>query len=76
MPIEEVKRIGARGKDRAGMAMVKIGNMNGKKEIMEKRKRPKGREERIEDNLIWRERKMMWNLETIARREEREGRRT
>lgn len=47
-----MKRVGARGKDRAEMAMVKIGNMNGKKKIMEKRKRPKGRKEKIEDNLI------------------------
>ncbi|KMQ93503.1 hypothetical protein RF55_6394 [Lasius niger] len=75
-PMGEVKRIGRREKDKAGMALIKIGNMDIKKEIMEKRKRLKGREERIEDDLTWRERKMMWNLGLIARKEEREGKRT
>ncbi|KMQ86812.1 hypothetical protein RF55_14089 [Lasius niger] len=65
-----------RRKDRAGMALVKIGNWDIKKEIMEKRKKLKGREERIEDDWTWKERKMMWNLVLIAKKREREGKRT
>ncbi|KMQ83482.1 hypothetical protein RF55_19928 [Lasius niger] len=75
-PVEEVKRIGMRRKDRARMALVKIGNWDIKKEIMEKRIRLKGREERIEDDWTWKERKMMWNLGLIAKKQEREGKRT
>lgn len=33
----------------------------------------RGREERIEEGLTWREKKMMWRLKEIAGREEREG---
>lgn len=42
---------------------------------MIKKKKLKGRKERIEDDLIWEERKIKWRLNEIAREEEgREGR--
>lgn len=43
----------------------------GKKEIMRKKSRLKGRKKIIGDNLIWRERRMKWKLEEIAREKER-----
>ena len=42
---------------------------------MEKKRRLRGREERIEEDLTWRERRMMWRLGEMARGEEKEGRR-
>ena len=73
--IEEVRRLRVRGMERTGMAVVACGSMEMKKEVMEKKRGLKGRKERIEDDLTWRERKMMWRLWEMARKEEREGRR-
>lgn len=72
--VEEVRRIGARRKDGTNMAVVKLGNLAMKRDVMEK-KMLKGREERIEEDLTWRERKMMWRLGEMVRKEEGEGRR-
>lgn len=42
---------------------------------MEKKRALRGRRERIIEDRTWKERKMRWHLESIAAREEREGRR-
>jgi len=41
--------------------------MEQKRETMIKRKNLKKKEIKIEDNLIWNERRMKWNLKKIAR---------
>jgi len=42
---------------------------------MKRKRELKGRKERIMEDWTWKERKMRWRLEEIARREERRGRR-
>lgn len=42
---------------------------------MENKKRLKGREERIDEDLTWEERKIRWKLREMTKRKEGEGRR-
>lgn len=44
-----------------------------KREVMKKKRRLKGGKMRITDDLTWRERKIKWKLEEIARSEEGRG---
>lgn len=46
-----------------------------KREVMERKKKLKRREERILDDCKWKERRMKWKLEEIARKKMRKGRR-
>lgn len=41
-----------------------------RREVMEKKRRLRGRKKRIVDDLTWKKRKMRWKLENIARMEE------
>lgn len=45
------------------------------RKVMQRKKRLRGRKERIAEALTWKERKMRWKLEDIARTEERRGKR-
>jgi chromosome segregation ATPase len=73
--LKEVREIGKRlGKGRR-MAIVKLGSMEEKRQVMQKKGMLKGREERIEDDWTWKERKMQHKLRCIAEEERREGRR-
>ncbi|XP_070168832.1 uncharacterized protein PF3D7_1120000-like [Polyergus mexicanus] len=73
--IESVKRVGIMTEGERGMAVVTLGSMEQKRQVMENKKKLRGREERIEDDLTWEERKVRWRLREIARKEEGEGRR-
>lgn len=75
--IEEVRRIGGVGEmGRDGeMVLVKLGNEEQKWEVMEKKKRLRGRKERITEDLTWKERRVRWRLGEIARKEQEEGKR-
>ncbi|XP_070170412.1 golgin subfamily A member 6-like protein 22 [Polyergus mexicanus] len=73
--IESVKRVGITTEGERGMAVVTLGSMEQKRQVMENKKKLRGREERIEDDLTWEERKVRWRLREIARKEEGEGRR-
>lgn len=59
------------------MVWVKLGNEEQKWEVMEKKKNLRGRRERIGEDLkeTWTERKMMWMLGEITRKEEEKGKR-
>lgn len=46
-----------------------------RREVLERKKNLKGRQKRIVEDLTWKERKMRWRLEDIARIEERRGNR-
>lgn len=72
---EEVKCVGNRTEEKKGTAIVKIKKVEGKKEIMKRRREIKDKEIRIDDDLTWKERKMRWNLEEVARREREKGKR-
>ncbi|KMQ83947.1 hypothetical protein RF55_18740 [Lasius niger] len=71
--IEEIRRIGGKYGKEGGMVVVKLGSREQKKEVMEKKKRLKGRKIRIEDDLTWEERKIRWKIREIAKEERRKG---
>ncbi|XP_046142174.1 golgin subfamily A member 6-like protein 6 [Osmia bicornis bicornis] len=72
--IEEVKEVGSieRGKE-VRMMLIKIKSSELKRRIMENKKALKGREERIEDDLTWAQRKIQWTLRKIGREEREKG---
>lgn len=57
------------------MIVVKLGNEGQRREVLEKKRSLRGRRERIMEDRTWKERKMKWRIEEIARKEERKGRR-
>lgn len=57
------------------MVVVRLGSREQKRQVMEKKRKLKGRKERIEDDLTWEERKMKWKVEEIAEKERRKGNR-
>lgn len=64
------------GRDgRVRMAVIGLQELDQKIKIMRERRRLKERRLRIDNDLTWKERKMRWNLEDIARRERGEGKR-
>ncbi|GAB1869444.1 hypothetical protein CAJAP_10523 [Camponotus japonicus] len=73
--IVETKKIGEDREKGREMVWVRLRDEEQRGEILEKKGRLKGRRERIGEDLTWRERKMKWNIEEIAREEERERRR-
>lgn len=69
------KRIeGESGKGKE-MIWVRLGSEEQRREISTKRGSLRGREEKIVEDWTWKERKMRWKLEEIARKEEREEKR-
>jgi len=73
MKIKEVWRITAE-KERGREAMgIKVEEEK-RGEIWEKKKKLRGRKKRILEDWTWKERRMRWRLEEIAREEERRGR--
>ncbi|KAK2577116.1 hypothetical protein KPH14_003278, partial [Odynerus spinipes] len=67
--IESVREI----RGREGMVAVRMKDKDKKKKVMEARRNLKGKRERVEDDLTWRERKMKRNIEEIARKERNKG---
>ncbi|KAK2578561.1 hypothetical protein KPH14_012208 [Odynerus spinipes] len=67
--IESVREI----RGREGMVVVRMKDKDKKKKVMEARRNLKGKRERVEDDLTWRERKMKRNIEEIARKERNKG---
>ncbi|EZA50333.1 hypothetical protein X777_11277 [Ooceraea biroi] len=65
--IRKCKKIGEdKGKGKE-MILVKLDNEEQKREIMSKKSNLRGREERVMDDWTWKERRMRWRLEEIAR---------
>ncbi|KMQ89063.1 hypothetical protein RF55_11345 [Lasius niger] len=60
--IDEVRRVGGKYAKEGGMVVVKLGSREQKRDVIEKKKRLKGRKIRIEDDLTWKERKIMLRL--------------
>ncbi|KMQ87126.1 hypothetical protein RF55_13685 [Lasius niger] len=55
------------------MAIVTLRNVDQKKQVLDKKRKLRRREERIEEDLTWEERRSKWMIREIARREEKEG---
>lgn len=73
--IEEVKRLGGKASKRRKVVWMRLKSEDQKREVMERKKKLKRREERILDDCKWKERRMKWKLEEIARKKMRKGRR-
>lgn len=71
----ETKRLAEDREKGREMVWVRLKDEEQRREIWGKKSKLRGRKERIGEDLTWRERKMKWLLEDIAREEEREGRR-
>lgn len=71
--IREIRKIGTGKEEGEEMVVVKVGGEEQKREIMRKKGNLKGRGEKILEDWTWKERKMRWNLERIAEKEERKG---
>lgn len=56
------------------MLVIEVGNEKEKREIMENKRKLRGREIWIEDDLTWKERRAKWMLMQVAIRKEAEGR--
>ncbi|XP_011861568.1 PREDICTED: coiled-coil domain-containing protein 70-like [Vollenhovia emeryi] len=71
--ILETKKIGEDREKGREMVWVKLRDEEQRGKILEMKSKLKGKKERIGEDLTWRERKMKWKLEEIAREEEKEG---
>jgi len=71
----EIKRVGGDREQDGEMVLVRLKSEVQRGEIMKRKRELKGRKERIMEDWTWKERKIRWRLEEIARREERRGRR-
>ncbi|KAL6418362.1 hypothetical protein ACFW04_012184 [Cataglyphis niger] len=72
--IEEVRKIGGSVEKGREMMVVRLKNEDQKREVWNKKKLLKGRKERILEDWTWKERRMRWSLERIAKEEKRKGR--
>ncbi|KAL6419708.1 hypothetical protein ACFW04_013672 [Cataglyphis niger] len=72
--IEEVRKIGGSVEEGREMMVVRLKNEDQKREVWNKKKLLKGRKERILEDWTWKERRMRWSLERIAKEEEKKGR--
>ncbi|XP_070169546.1 uncharacterized protein [Polyergus mexicanus] len=58
--VEGIRRLEGKKEGKEGMLLVNLGSEEDKYEVMEKKKLLKGRNERIEEDLTWRERRRKW----------------
>ncbi|KMQ84726.1 hypothetical protein RF55_17243 [Lasius niger] len=73
--LKGIKRIGEGKEGEGGIVIVRMRDLGQKKELMIKKNKLRERGIRVEDNMTWRERKMKWKLEDIARQERGKGKR-
>ncbi|KMQ84813.1 hypothetical protein RF55_17072 [Lasius niger] len=73
--IEKVREIRAGNEERGKMVLVKLESEEDRKNILENKRKLKGKEIRIEKDLTFREIKMKWRLRQIAEEEKRKGER-
>lgn len=60
--VEEIRKIGEDKGKRRKMLLVRLGNEEQKWEVMEKKKKLRGRMERISEDLSWKERRIRLKL--------------
>jgi len=73
--VEEMWEVNKRRKGNKKMGLVKMKEGEGKREVIQKKRVLRGREERIENDLTVMKRRMQWRIEEIAREERRKNRR-
>ena len=74
--IEGAKELGGGRQERKEVMLeVRMENMEAKREVMRNKGKLRGRKERLEDDLTWKERKMQWRLRRLGEEEEAKGKR-
>jgi len=73
--VQETKFRRGRREGEKGMAIVRLRKVESMIEIMRKRRDLTDKKVRIDDDLTWKERRIRWRLEDIARRERGKGER-
>lgn len=71
--IEWIRKVGGREGGEDEMVVVKLGNREQKRQVMERKKGLRGSKVRIEDDLTWEERKIKWKIREIAEEERNKG---
>ncbi|XP_011883569.1 PREDICTED: uncharacterized protein PF11_0207-like [Vollenhovia emeryi] len=71
----EIKRIEEGKEGEVKLVVVRIEELEEKKRLMRERRKIGEKGIRIEDDLTWKQRRMRWQLEEIARKEKENGRR-
>ncbi|XP_029054147.2 uncharacterized protein PF11_0207-like [Osmia bicornis bicornis] len=73
--IEEVKPVGyTEGGREVNMVQLRLRSLEHKRIVMMKKKALRGGEERIEEDLTWKERRIQWKIRKIAKEEREKGR--
>jgi len=72
--VREVWKIAGEKEKGREMVGIKVEEGEKRREILKKKKKLRGRKERIMEDWTWKERRMRWRLEEIAREEEGKGR--
>ena len=73
--IRGVRIVGRREESKGEMVIVKLGSIEQKRRVLERKMVLKGRRERIEEDWTWEERKRQWRIGQIADEERKRGRR-
>ena len=73
--MEWIRELGTRKEEGEGMALVRMKEGAGKRELMLKKNKLKGRRERVEDDLTFEERRMQWMIRRVAEQEQQKGKR-
>ncbi|XP_068990419.1 golgin subfamily A member 6-like protein 22 [Neodiprion pinetum] len=73
--VKDMWKVGAKKGGEKGIWIARLGNREQKRQVMGRKSLLKGREERIDEDLTWAERRMKWKLREIAAIEERRGNR-
>jgi len=73
--VEEIKRVGAGGRSRGGIVIIKVESEKEKRGIMQNKWRLRGVEVWIEEDLTWEKRKVRWKIRQLAIRKETRGKR-
>jgi len=74
LKVREVWKITGEKEKGREMVGIKVEEGEKRREILEKKKKLRGRKKRIMEDWTWKDRKMRWKLEEIARIEEGKGR--
>ncbi|XP_046492906.1 golgin subfamily A member 6-like protein 6 [Neodiprion pinetum] len=73
--VKDMWEVGAKKGGEKGIWIARLGNREQKRQVMGRKSLLKGREERIDEDITWAERRMKWKLREIAAIEERRGNR-
>lgn len=73
--IKEIRKLGGEKDKRWEIILMKLENEEQRREVMLRKRNLRGRKERVLEDWTWKERRMRWKLEEIARKEESNGQR-